>query len=616
MAQSILVVDDDRSFREQISDILTRVGHAVVTAPDATRALEEYARRSFDLVVVDLLMPDVDGLQLVAAMREHQPDQEVLLVSARQELSDSLRALRAGVADYLTKPVDETELLRSVDRSLARAALRRDRERLLNENMELARYQSIIARCLELLANPDLESLQERVLAELTAFCDAQSAALWVANERGELPLRAYRGLLDRRRLPAQIVPDAMDPQRLREGQPWVASEGVQRTLHLPMKVGGELVAVAQLSDPLSSDFRAEHLRAAQILASFAGTAIRNAARIQALQRLGLRDRETAAYNLSYFVDYASKEIYKARRYGRTFSLLIFSIDNLPNVKATLGAVEARRAIRGIIRALSGIARDADVLAAASEQELYLLLPETDLFGALMFERRAIAAARDDADVKEIEPRVPTGLVAGAATFPKDGDDFDDLVHRCRRGLEEARGSLQRILALDRLSFWEEVQLLLGTAESPSLPTDGRAEPSRRGAVSDALFEELQAEIARELLRDPSSRGLLYVGGPEVRPDLPVAAQLEEAPPELGARVYVLGRRRDLRSHPALTPVFLEGDERMARHEFLLWLSESSAYALLQRRGKGATWGFHTSDPAVVDGLIARLQAEYDLQPW
>ena len=604
--QSILVVDDDRTFREHIADLFTRAGHAAITAADATRALEEYARRSFDLVLVDLLMPDVDGLQLVAAMREHQPDQEVILVSARQELSDALRALRAGVADYLTKPIDEAELARSADRCLARAALRRDRQRLLNDNLDLARYQSIIARCLELLGNPDLESLQERVLAELTSFCDAQSAALWVANERGELLLRAYRGLLDRRRLPPQITPDALT----------VVSEGPERTLHVPMRLGGDLVAVAQLSDPLASDFRAEHVRAAQMLASFAAIAVRNAARTQALQRLGLRDRETAAYNLSYFVDYASKEIYKARRYGRTFSLLIFSIDNLANVKATLGPAEARRAIRGIIRALSGIARDADVLAAASEQELYLLLPETDLFGALMFERRAFAAAREDPDVKDVEQRVPTALVGGAATFPKDGDDFDELVHRCRRGMEEARRSLQRTLSLHGLSFWEEVELLLGNADSPSLPTDEHAEPSRRGMVSDALFEELQAEIARELLRDPSSRGLLYVGGPEVRSDLPVAEQLEEAPAELGSRVYVLGRRRDLPSHPALTPVFLEGDERMARHEFLLWLSESSAYALLQRRGKGATWGFHTSDPAVVDGLIARLQAEYDLQPW
>ena len=616
MVQSILVVDDDRSFREQIADILTRAGHAVVAAPDATRGLEEYARRSFDLVLVDLLMPDVDGLQLVAAMREHQPDQEVLLVSGRQELGDALRALRAGVADYLTKPIEEADLLRSIDRSLARAALRRDRERLLSENLDLTRYQSIVARAEQLLASPDLESLQERLLAELASFCDAQSAALWVANERGELSLRAYRGLVDRRRLPAQIAADALDPQRLRDGHSWVSSEGADRILQVPMKVGGELVAIAQLSDPLSSDFRPEHVRAAQMLASFAAIAVRNAVRTQALQRIGLRDRETAAYNLSYFVDYASKEIYKARRYGRTFSLLIFSVDNLATMKATLGAAEARRAIRGIIRALSGIARDADVLAAASEQELYLLLPETDLFGALMFERRAIAAARDDADVKEIERQLPTGLVGGAATFPKDGDDFDELVHRCRRGMDEARRSLQRTLSLDGLSFWEEVELLLGSAQSPSLPADERAEPSRRGAVAEALFEELQAEIARELLRDPSARGLLYVGGPEVRSDLPVAAQLEEAPHELGARVYLLGRRRDLRSHPALTPVFLEGDERMAHHEFLLWLSESSAYALLQRRGKGATWGFHTSDPAVVDGLIARLQAEYDLQPW
>jgi two-component system cell cycle response regulator len=616
LTQAVLVVDDDRSFRELATDILTRAGHPVVAVPGATRGLEEYARRVFELVVVDLLLSGVDGLQLVAAIREHHPDQEVILVSARQDLSDSLRALRAGVADYLIKPIDEAELVRSVDRCLARAALRRDRERLLNENLDLARYQSIQGRCLELLANPDLESLQESVLAELTSICDAQSAALWVANDRGELHLRAYRGLLDRRRLPPQLTAALLDPMRIRDGNPWTTSEGPARTLHVPMRVGGELVALAQLSDPLAGDFRPDHVRAAQMLAAFAAIAVRNAARTQALQRLGLRDRETAAYNLSYFVDYASKEIYKARRYGRTFSLLIFSIDNLANVKLTLGATEARRAIHGIIRALSGIIRDADVLAAASEQELYLLLPETDLFGALMFDRRAIAASRDDADVKEIERRVPTALVGGAASFPKDGEDFDELVYRCRRRMEERRLSLQRTLALDGLPFWDEVELLLGSAQSPSLPVEERGEPSRRGMVSDVLFDELQAEIARELLRDPGARGLLYVGGPEVRSDMPVATQLEEAPPDLGSRVYVLGRRRDLRSHPALTPVFLEGDERMGRHEFLLWLSESSAYALLQRRGKGATWGFHTSDPSVVDGLIGRLQAEYDLQPW
>jgi hypothetical protein len=134
--------------------------------------------------------------------------------------------------------------------------------------------------------------------------------------------------------------------------------------------------------------------------------------------------------------------------------------------------------------------------------------------------------------------------------------------------------------------------------------------------VADRLFEDLQLEIGRELLREPSARGLLYVGVPEIRSTLPITEALDNAPSDLASRVYVLGRRSNLESHPAVTPVFLEGDERMSRHEFILWLSENAAYALIQRPGRGATWGFHTSDAAVVDGLITQLQAEYDLQPY
>ncbi len=616
MPHPILVVDDDRFFRELVSDILGRKGHRVVAVENATRAIEEYARTAFDLVITDLVMPGVDGLQLVAALREHNADQEVILTSQRQDMKASITALRAGVADYLIKPVDEADLSLAVERCLERAVLRRERERLITENLDLSRYQTIHNRCLELLSNPDLEWLQERVLGELTSLSDAQSAALWVVDDRNELVLRAYRGLLDKQRLPERLSLDGLMEPRLREGKAWFTGEGRSRVIYVPLVAAGEIVALAQLSDPLAGEFGPDHLRAVQMLGDFAALGIRNGRKILGLQRLGLRDRDTAAYNLSYFTDYASKEIYKARRYARTFSLLTFSIDNLPNVRLRLGAAEARRATRGIIRALGKIVRDSDVIAKASDQEFYLLLPETDFFGAIMFVRRAMAAVSEEPDVREIEERLPVALVGGAATFPKDGEDFDELVHKCRRRMDERRVSLQRRLLLDGLPFWDEVELLLGSPESPRLPADDRAEPSRRGKVSDALFEELQAEISRELLRDPASRGMLYVGGSEVRMDLPVATGLESAPPDFGARVYVLGRRRDLDAHPAITPVFLEGDERMARHEFLLWLSEHSAYALLQRRGRGATWGFHTSDPAVVDGLIARLQAEYDLQPW
>ncbi|MBJ6761987.1 response regulator [Myxococcaceae bacterium JPH2] len=616
MAGPILVVDDDLFFRQLASDMLSRRGHRVVAVENATMALQEVARAAFDLVITDVVMPGVDGFALTARLRERDPDQEVILVSQRTDVKGSETALRAGVADCLTKPVDEADLLLAVDRALERAQLRRERAQLRDENLEFARFHNLHQRCLELLSHPDLEWLQERVIADLSAVCDAQSAALWVIDDRGDLVLRAYRGLLDKQFLAEKMSPEGPLSGRLREAQPWVARDERSMVLYVPMIASGEVMGLAQMSDPLAGDFRPENTRDAKLLADFAAVGVKNGRRLLALQRLGLRDRDTAAYNLSYFTDYASKEIYKARRYGRTFSLLTFSVDNLPLVRVRLGAAEAKKAVRGIIRALSRIIRDSDVIAKASDQEFYLLLPETDFFGAMMFVRRAVAAVREEPEAQEVEQRLPLALVGGASTFPKDGEDFDELVHRCRRRMDERRASLQRRLMLDGLPFWDEVDLLLGNPTSPRLPSDERAEPSRRGKVADVLFDELQVEIARELVRDPGQRGLLYVGGPEIRAELPIASGLESAPPDLASRIYLLGRRGDLESHPALTPVFLEGDERVTRHEFILWLSETAAYALIQRRGRGATWGFHTSDTAVVDGLISKLQAEYDLQPY
>ncbi|HEX8440447.1 response regulator, partial [Archangium sp.] len=192
MAGPILVVDDDTFFRQLASDILTRRGYRVVTAESAAQALEEVGRASFDLVITDVVMPEVDGFGLTAKLRERDPDQEIILVTQRTDVKGSAMALSAGVAVVLTKPVDEADLLLATERALERAQLRRERTQLQSENLEFARYQNLHQRCLEFLSQPDLEWLQERVAAELASVCDAQSAALWIADDRGHLVLRAY----------------------------------------------------------------------------------------------------------------------------------------------------------------------------------------------------------------------------------------------------------------------------------------------------------------------------------------------------------------------------------------------------------------------------------------
>lgn len=461
-------------------------------------------------------------------------------------------------------------------------------------------------RCLSLVGISDIEALQERILQELCEVCAAQSAALWVSGERVGLRLRAWRGLVDRMNLPELVDPSLVQSHGWRAGT----------SMLVPLiSSANELTGLVQLGDSLSGAFSDEQLEQAEMLGQFASAALKTATRFVQLQRQGLRDRETGAYTLSYFTDYATKEIYKARRYGRSFSLLTFSLDNLSQIRARLGHGAVRQAQQIVLRVISQIIRDSDVVARATEQEFHVLLPETDYFGGLMFLRRALASVHEEPDARALEAKLTLGLTGGAATFPRDGDDFDELLIRCRRRMDERRGSLHQHLKLEALPFWDEVELLLGNARSPRLP-DAPGEPSRRGKVADVLFDELQGEVSRDLMREPMARGLLYVGGPAVKSDLPVIRALDNAPADFAPRVYVIGRRSDVAEHHAVTPVFLEGDERLSRHEFLIWMGDGSAYALLQRRGRGATWGFHTSDPTLVEGLVSKLQAEYDLQPY
>src|SRR5512142_857849 len=248
---------------------------------------------------------------------------------------------------------------------------------------------------------------------------------------------------------------------------------------------------------------------AAVTVADFSAIALRNARRFQALERIGLRDRETGAYNLAYFVDYAGKEFYKARRYGRSFSLLVLSLDNAEQVRKEAGREPYRRMVRDVVSAVSNVSRDADILAKVSESEYYVLLPETDYFGALMFQRRAFEEIRQSPAVRELEARAPVLLSMGAATFPKDGEDFDELLHWSKDRITEQRGSLLRRLHLDDLepaAFWELCDVLLSDVPLPESSPSARIDPDPE------LVAGVVHEAIREVARDPRARGHLYLG--------------------------------------------------------------------------------------------------------
>jgi diguanylate cyclase (GGDEF)-like protein len=502
-------------------------------------------------------------------------------------------------------------LLAAVERSVPWVNLRRERDAARAESTAARQEAELHRRAAALLRDPDAEGFHELLLGELVRASGGGAGALWLADD-GRLVLRASVGGRGPEAHPELLAPDPDARSLLSAGRPWVV-EGPG--LWVPLAARGEGLALAQLSEA-PQGFPPEALEATATLAAVGAAALLSARRFRALQRLALRDPDSSAYNLAYFTDVATKEVDKARRYGRGFSLLSFALDGLPHLRARAGAEQARAAVRATTRALGRVLRESDVLAKVAEQEFLLLLPETDAFGAQVFLRRALAAAREAPELRAVEGAAPLQLTGGAASFPRDGEDLDFLIEVCRTRLEQRRASLHRRLMLDAVGFWEAVELLLGSPDGPRLPAEEGAEPSRRGRIPEGLFDEVQAEIGRTLLREPSVRSLVYLGGAEAGDGLPLMRTLERASQDFAPRVYLLARRAEVTPRPGLTPLVLGGDERLVRHQFVLWLHGSAAYALLQRRGRGATWAFHSSDAALVDGLVSKLQTAYDLQPY
>jgi two-component system, OmpR family, response regulator ResD len=118
---SVLVVDDEPTIAEVVARYLTRAGYGTTIASDGPSALAAAARERPDLVVLDLMLPGIDGLEVMRRLREQDRDRTaVILLTAKGEESDRVTGLRLGADDYVVKPFSPAELVARVDAVLRR----------------------------------------------------------------------------------------------------------------------------------------------------------------------------------------------------------------------------------------------------------------------------------------------------------------------------------------------------------------------------------------------------------------------------------------------------------------------------------------------------------------
>ena len=124
----ILVVDDDKNTRLFLRAVLEGAGYTVSAATNGEDALEVLDREHVDLVVLDIMMPKMDGYEFTRTVRESNNNMPILMVSAKQLPADKHRGFEAGTDDYITKPIDDEEMLLRIKALLRRAKIASERK--------------------------------------------------------------------------------------------------------------------------------------------------------------------------------------------------------------------------------------------------------------------------------------------------------------------------------------------------------------------------------------------------------------------------------------------------------------------------------------------------------
>jgi DNA-binding NtrC family response regulator len=207
----ILIADDERNIAEGLQMLLTEEGYSVETATDGTEAWEKASSGNYGLVLADLKMPGMDGLELFAHMRAQNVDSEVIIITGKGTVTSAVEAMRNGAYDYLTKPLDLERLKALIPRALEKYQVKASNRRLQQQLESLTRYGEMLGQSEEM----------HRIYNVIEAVAPSNASVL-IVGESGtgkELVARALHQKSSRRKGPFVALNCGAFPREILENE-------------------------------------------------------------------------------------------------------------------------------------------------------------------------------------------------------------------------------------------------------------------------------------------------------------------------------------------------------------------------------------------------------------
>jgi diguanylate cyclase (GGDEF)-like protein len=447
---NILVVDDDAFFRTFCSEVLRGEGYAVRVAASGTEALEVVGRDGADLILADIYMPEMTGLELLESVKASNPSSDVVIMTGYASIETALQAMKRGAADYLRKPFAAQELAAVVQATLAQRRLYEENERLKKqlELYEISRPFSSLDEPIRVL-DLGLEALLHVSGAEAGLYLHSGSELQFMAllHRRG-LELDAARAVRETlvtrglRHLRSLDRVQALGRTRLSR----ILGDAVQvqfrSALLVPMlQMGATEGAFALFFGDRSRVIKGEDSDNVQFVSKQVELSYALAKRMQEARRLAFIDSLTDLYNARYLDTVLEESIKQFERMGTPFSVLFLDLDYFKEINDAYGHLVGGKVLIEVSRILKGAVREGDIVIRYGGDEFTVVLSRTDSKTAQDVAERVRRAIKEHAFLGREGRSIRLTASIGVATYPDDARSREELVDQADRAMYRGKES-------------------------------------------------------------------------------------------------------------------------------------------------------------------------------
>ncbi|MDO8427346.1 MAG: diguanylate cyclase [Deltaproteobacteria bacterium] len=447
MKGKILVADDDAFFRVLCSDILTAGGFSVKSVSTGMDAVKVIESEPIDIVITDLVMPDIGGIEVLQRTKQHNTLTDVIVITGHGSIETAIEALKNGASDYIRKPLNEDELLHTVNSCI-------EKKKLLEENQEMRQSLKLFEVCRAVTATIDISKLYNISLDALLQMIPGEAGIIiFYEDEMKKLDIKAIRHLgID---AGEQIVKafmesygkDLQGPGSITvlskpelKGDRQEALKDYNSLLIAPIIKGKGTIGFIIILSMLGKDgYTIRDIKNADFIVEHASGAFENAQKYSEAKEMAFIDSLTNLYNSKYLETVLEKELKRADRLMMPVTVLFLDLDNFKRINDTNDHLIGSKVLIEVGKILLKCVREVDTVIRYGGDEYVIILVDADYDVAGRVAERIRSSIEKNSFLEEESLNVRITVSIGIATYPVHTKDKKELLKIADKAMYRAK---------------------------------------------------------------------------------------------------------------------------------------------------------------------------------